>query len=81
MFGDASRYSIPGPGTDSVNLSLSKVVPLYESKSLELRASASNAFNIVQYSGVNTQIGSSTFGFVNAVQPMRKLTFLARLRF
>jgi len=81
LYGNASRYSIPGPGTDVVNLSLSKLFPFRESRSLEVRITAANAFNKVQYSGVDTQIGSSAFGQVNAVQPMRQLTFLARFLF
>jgi trimeric autotransporter adhesin len=81
LFGTASRYSIPGPGVESVNLSLSKIFALEGPRSLEVRATASNAFNIVQYSGINPQISSSTFGYVNAVQPMRQFTFLARFRF
>jgi trimeric autotransporter adhesin len=81
IYGTASRYSIPGPGQQNLNLSLSKVISFHESRSLELRATANNALNIVQYSGVNTQISSSTFGFVDAVQPMRQFTFLARLSF
>jgi trimeric autotransporter adhesin len=81
IFGTASRYSIPGPGTEAINLSVSKMLHFEGSRSLELRGSATNAFNIVQYSGVNTQISSSTFGYVNAVQPMRQFTFLGRFRF
>jgi trimeric autotransporter adhesin len=81
LYGDASRYSIPGPGLQNVNLSVSKLFMLKDTRSMEVRATANNAFNIVQFSGVNTQIGSSTFGYVNAVQSMRQLTFLARFRF
>jgi hypothetical protein len=81
VFGDASRYSIPGPGTMNVNLSISKIISLADGRSLELRGTANNALNIVQCAGVNMQIGSSTFGYVNAVQPMRQITFLARFRF
>jgi trimeric autotransporter adhesin len=81
QFGNASRYSIPGPGTESVNLSLSKVLQLRHARSLELRATATNAFNVVQYSGVDTQISSAAFGQVDAVQPMRQITFLARFLF
>jgi trimeric autotransporter adhesin len=81
QFGTASRYSIPGPGTEAINLSLSKIINFEGSRSLELRGSASNAFNIVQYSGVNTQISSSTFGYVDAAQPMRQFVFLARYRY
>lgn len=81
QFGNASRFSIPGPGTESVNLSLSKVMEFPHARSLELRAIATNAFNVVQYSGVDTQIGSSAFGQVNATQPMRQVSFLARFLF
>jgi trimeric autotransporter adhesin len=81
LYGNASRYSIPGPGTQNVNLSLSKIFELRESRSVELRATANNAFNIVQYSAVDTQYGSPALGQVTSTQPMRQLTFLARLRF
>jgi len=60
---------------------LSKIFELRESRSVELRATANNAFNIVQYSAVDTQYGSPALGQVTATQPMRQLTFLARLRF
>ncbi|HEY0704109.1 MAG TPA: TonB-dependent receptor [Candidatus Acidoferrales bacterium] len=81
LYGNASRFSIPGPGVQNINLSISKRFELRESRSVELRASANNAFNIVQYAGVDTQYGSTALGQVDAVQPMRQLTFLARLRF
>jgi trimeric autotransporter adhesin len=81
LYGNAARFSIPGPGTQNVNLSLSKIFELRESRSVELRATGNNAFNIVQYSAVDTQYGSSALGQVTAAQPMRQFTFLARLRF
>jgi trimeric autotransporter adhesin len=81
LYGNASRFSIPGPGVHNVNLSLSKMFLLKDTKSLELRGTANNAFNIVQYAGVNTQYGSTALGQVDAVQPMRQITFLARFRF
>ncbi|MGD0445761.1 MAG: TonB-dependent receptor [Edaphobacter sp.] len=81
LYGTSSRFSIPGPGTEAVNLSISKSKQLGETKNLVLRASASNALNTVQYSGVDTQIGTSTFGYVNGVQPMRQFTFLAKFSF
>ena len=51
-YGSASRNSIPGPGTIENNMSLSKTVHVTETRTLELRATADNAFNTVQYSGV-----------------------------
>jgi hypothetical protein len=81
LYGNAARFSIPGPGTRNVNLSLSKIFELRESRSVELRATGNNAFNIVQFSGVDTQYGSPALGQVTATLPPRQLTFLARFRF
>ena len=87
-FGTASRNSIPGPGTIQNNMSLSKTVQLGETRSFELRATASNVFNTVQYSGVNTTLFTgleaathSPFGQVTSVGAMRSLQFNARFRF
>ena len=80
-YGTASRYSIPGPGTVSVNASLSKTVRFNETRTFETRATASNVFNTVQYSGVDTTLGSGTYGQVTSAGTMRQFTFLARFRF
>jgi trimeric autotransporter adhesin len=80
-YGDASRNSIEGPGTVSVNGSLSRTVPLGETRSFEARITANNALNTVQYSGVGTSINSPQFGQVTGVTAMRSFTYTARFRF
>jgi hypothetical protein len=80
-YGTAPRFSIPGPGTVSVNASLSKTVRFSETRTFEMRATASNVFNTVQYSGVDTTVGSATYGQVTAAAGMRQFTFNARYRF
>ena len=80
-YGNASRNSIELPGTVSVNGSLSRTVSLGETRSFEVRVNANNVFNTVQYSGVSTQINSSTFGQVTSAAAMRSLSFVARFRF
>ena len=42
---------------------------------------ANNAFNTVQYSGINTTVNSSTYGEVTSVAARRTLQFTARYRF
>ena len=81
LYGTASRNSIPGPGILNVSASLSKTFLIKETESLELRCTAANALNAVQYSAVNTQFDSPTVGQVTATQPMRQLTFVGRFRF
>ena len=87
-FGNAARNSIAGPGTVENDMSLSKTMQLGETRSMEIRATAKNVFNTVQYSGVFTTLytglgaqQSSNFGQVSSVGQMRAFEFTARFRF
>ena len=79
--GTAPRNSIYGPGTVSNAMSLSKTEQLGDTRSLEVRATANNVFNTVQYAGVDTNVQSPTFGQVTSAAGMRSFNFLARFRF
>jgi len=88
LYGTASRNLIPGPGIVQNNMSLSKTMQLGETRSMEIRATADNVFNTVQYSGVDTTLPSSSdagfsnaFGQVTSVGSMRSFQFMARYRF
>jgi hypothetical protein len=81
VYGTASRFSIPGPGTVSFDESLSKTIRFSETRTFELRATADNVFNTVQYSTVDSTLSSSSFGQVTGAAPMRQFTFLARYRY
>ena len=80
-YGTASRNSIEGPGTVSVNMSLARTQSFGGTKSFEARVTANNAFNTVQYSGINTVLNSATFGRVTSTASPRQLTVQARYRF
>ena len=81
LFGTASRGSIEGPGTVGIDAALSRTVSFGDTRSLEVRASANNVFNTVQYSGIDTSLTSPTFGQVTSTASQRTLTVLARYRF
>ena len=81
VFGSASRNSIAGPGTIENNMSLSKTMQLGDTRSMEIRATADNVFNTVQYSGVGTSVTLPNFGQVTSVGEMRSFNFMARFRF
>ena len=81
VYGSAARNSIPGPGTIQNNMSLSKTIHATETRTLELRGTADNIFNTVQYSGVDTTLGSGTYGQITSAAAMRQFTFLARFRY
>jgi hypothetical protein len=65
--GNARRRFFSGPGIDNYDLALQKAVALTESKSLQFRFEAFNAFNHAQFYGpasVNGNINSPSFGYV-----------------
>ena len=65
--GSAKRRFFYGPGMDNFDMALLKNVRLTESKSLQFRLEAFNAFNHAQFFGpqaVDGNIASSTFGQV-----------------
>jgi hypothetical protein len=80
-FGDAGRFIIEGPGQFSLNMALSKTIQIRETRALELRLQATNIFNSVVFSGLNTTVNSLAFGEVSSVASMRKITMVARFRF
>jgi hypothetical protein len=81
VYGTASRLSIAGPGTVTVDMSASKSLRFGDTKTFEMRATAYNVFNTVQYSGVDSTLGDGTYGEVISTAAMRSFTFLGRYRF
>jgi trimeric autotransporter adhesin len=81
VYGTASRFSIPGPGTVSFDAALSKTIRFSDTRTFELRATADNVLNTVQYSTVDSTLGSASYGQVTGSAPMRQFTFLAKYRF
>jgi hypothetical protein len=82
-YGNARRNSIIGPGSKVFDMAFTKIVPLKESRVLEFRAQATNIFNLVNYSSIDTNFSptSLTFGRVTAAGAMRQFTITARFRF
>jgi hypothetical protein len=81
QYGTARRNSIIGPGTKVFDMAFTKVIPLQESRTLEFRAQATNVFNMPNYSSIDTNLNSPTYGRVTAVGSMRQITMTARFRF
>ena len=80
-YGNATRNSIELPGTVSLNGVLSRTFSLGETRNLEARIQINNAFNTVQYAGVDTTINSQQYGQVTSVTGMRSFVYTARYRF
>jgi hypothetical protein len=81
QYGNAGRNIVIGPGTILFNMSMAKTIPFQETKSLEFRVTANNVFNHANYTSIDTNLNSPTFGQVISVGTMRQLQFSSRLRF
>jgi hypothetical protein len=81
QYGNARRNSVIGPGEVLFDMALNKLIPLKESRSLELRFSSTNVFNHPIYSSIDTVLNSPTFGRVISVSSMRAVLLTARFRF
>ena len=81
QYGNARRNSIEGPGARVFDMAFTKVIPLKESRILEVRAQLSNMFNTPQYITIDSNLNSPTFGQVIAVGAMRTIQFTTRFRF
>ena len=67
VFGDAGRNSLYGPRFSNVNLSLAKDFQIRERMGLEIRANAYNAFNHINFSNPNNNIGDPNAGRITGV--------------
>jgi hypothetical protein len=81
VFGTAGRNIIIGPGTVQFDMALSKSIQVKEMQSMELRLSATNVFNTVHFTSIDSTFGSPTFGQVVGAGAMRKAQLTARYRF
>jgi trimeric autotransporter adhesin len=80
-FGDARRNSIEGPGSLVFDMAFTKIIPLKESRTLEIRAQLANVFNTPQFAAIDTTVNSPSFGRVISVGAMRTIQVTARFRF
>ena len=82
--GTASRRFFYGPGIENFDVALLKNLHLTESKSLQFRVEAFNAFNHAQFYGpaaVNGNISSADFGQVVSAAPPRIVQLGAKFSF
>jgi hypothetical protein len=80
-FGTAPRNLIIGPGSQNLNMHLSKNVNFSRSRGVTIRIQANNVLNRVQFAAIDTVVNSPTFGQVTSVRPMRSVQLVMRFRF
>jgi hypothetical protein len=70
-FGTANRRFFHGPGIINTDLGVTKMVPIRESMSFEIRGEFFNIFNHAQFNNPHGNISSSNFGVVTSARDPR----------
>jgi hypothetical protein len=82
--GNEHRNQIYGPGTQHVDLSLFKIIPLHDNFDLEFRTEAFNVLNTALFAFPTASLGNTANGIIssttNSYSP-RVVQFAARVRF
>jgi len=84
QLGNAKRRIFYGPGINNFDITLQKNVRLTESRSLEFRAEAFNAFNHTQFYGpaaVDGQVEDPNFGHIVSAAAPRLMQLVAKFNF
>jgi hypothetical protein len=64
--GNAGRNILIGPGSQNLDLAVSKQFAITESKSVQFRAELFNAFNHPNWGNPGTTLGTASFGVINS---------------
>jgi hypothetical protein len=82
-FGDSARNSVIGPGAFTINSGLTKTIQFGRDglRRLDFSWNTTNLLNHVNYSGLSTVLGSSTFGQITGAEAMRSMQFTTRVNF
>lgn len=80
-FGTSPRNVIIGPGGHVVNAVFSRDMRIGGNRAMSLQINANNLFNTIQWTAIDTNINSNTFGQVTRFAGLRTITLNARLRF
>jgi Carboxypeptidase regulatory-like domain/TonB dependent receptor-like, beta-barrel len=71
IFGDANRQFFHGPGIVNTDLEMSKIIPIRESMSIDLRGEFFNIFNHTQFNNPSGNFSSGLFGVVTSARAPR----------
>ena len=81
-FGNAGRNTVIGPGTENMNLSLTRNLSFGQNnRGMSIQLTANNVFNTIQWGSIDTVLNSPTFGQVTGFRSTRRVQVVTRFRF
>ena len=80
-FGSSPRNIIIGPGSKNLNTTFNRQIQLGGNRNLQIQMQVNNILNLANYSGVDTNVNSPTFGQIRSVSGQRRATLNLRFGF
>ena len=80
-FGSSARNIITGPGSKDLGMTFNRQVQLGGNRSVNINMRVNNILNLANYSGVDTNVNSPTFGQIRSVSGQRRATLNLQFRF
>ncbi len=80
-FGSSPRNIITGPGSKDLSMTFNRTVQMRNNRNLQIQMQFQNILNLANYSGVDTNVNSPTFGQIRGVNGQRRGTLNLRFGF
>jgi len=80
-FGSSPRNIITGPGSKDLSMTFNRTVQMRGNRNLQIQMQFQNILNLANYSGVDTNVNSPTFGQIRGVNGQRRGTLNLRFGF
>lgn len=80
-FGDAGVGLVEGPGLQSYDLSVAKNFRPHEGFNLKFQTDFFNAFNVANFTGMDTNVSDKAFGTLSSAYPPRNMQMQLKLTF
>jgi len=81
QFGNSPRNVVFGPGSKSLNFNFSRAVALGGNRNAQVRVQIRDVLNMTNYTGIDTNLNSKTFGEVTGVSGNRTASLSLNFRF
>ena len=80
-FGSSPRNVIVGPGSKNLNLTINRNVALGSNRNVQINVGINNVLNLANYTGIDTNVNSPTFGQITGISQPRRATLNLRFQY
>jgi hypothetical protein len=80
-YGDSPRNVVIGPGSKNLNMNFNRAVRLSDNHNMNIQVNITDLLNMTNYTGIDTNVNSITFGQVTGVSGNRTIRFTMQFRY